>query len=146
MAVCEFMLEDDFAIKLSRLETDMQAVAEEAIAAGLGIVADEVKKNLKMVLSDEAPGGLADAMGITPIERDINGWNGKVGFDGYDKSQTSKKHPDGIAYQLKARVLESGTSTRRKKPFLRKSMNSSKLRVQEEMKKVIEKRTKEIFG
>ena len=146
MARCAFMAGEDFAIKLERLATDMNAVAEEAIYEGVKIVADEVKKNLQTVVSEEATGGLVDAFGITPISKDVHGWNAKVGFDGYDENQKTKAYPKGVPYQLKARAMESGTSTRKKKPFMRPAMNATKLRVIEKMNEVIDQRTKEIFG
>ncbi|VUZ27855.1 Uncharacterised protein [Acetobacterium wieringae] len=146
MARCAFMAGEEFAIKLERLATDMDAVAREAIYEGTKIVADEVKKNLQAVISEEATGGLVDAFGITPIDKDIHGWNAKVGFDGYDETQKTKKYPKGVAYQLKARAMESGTSTRRKKPFMRPAMKATKLRVTEKMNEIIDQRTREIFG
>ncbi len=146
MARCAFMAAEDFAIKLDRLATDMDSVAREAIYAGTEIVADEVKKILKEVVSDKATGGLVEAFGITPIDKDIHGWNAKVGFDGYDKSQHPDGYPNGVPYQLKARAMESGTSTRRKKPFMRPAMKATKLRVVAKMNEVIDRRTKEIFG
>lgn len=146
MARCAFMAGEEFAIKLERLATDMDAVAREAIYEGTKIVADEVKKNLQAVISEEATGGLVDAFGITPIDKDIHGWNAKVGFDGYDETQKTKKYPKGVPYQLKARAMESGTSTRRKKPFMRTAMKATKLRVTEKMNEIIDQRTREIFG
>jgi len=145
MARCEFMAADDFAIKLERLATDMDSVAEEAVYAGTEIVADEISKNLKVVVSEEATGGLVEAFGVTPITKDANGWNAKVGFDGYDNNP-SKKYPKGVSYQLIARSIESGTSYRVAKPFVRPAMKKVKKRVVEKMNEIIEKRTKEILG
>lgn len=133
-----FMLDSDFAIKLSRLETDINDIAKKAIYAGAKIVADAMKINLKSVLSDEATGQLVESLGITPIGMLGGEWSAHIGFDGYDTN--------GVAFQLIARVLESGTSTRLKKPFVRKTMNQTKTKVAQAMKDVVEEEMQKIFG
>ncbi|MDO9491426.1 HK97-gp10 family putative phage morphogenesis protein [Acetobacterium sp.] len=138
MAMAAFMAGDDFMLKLSRLETDLEMIAKKAIYAGAKVVADAMKTNLKGVLSDEATGELVEAMGITPIKLMGGQWTAKIGFDGYDAN--------GVAYQLIARVLESGTSKRKKKPFMRKTMNQVKTQVAEVMTQVIDEEMAKIFG
>lgn len=133
-----FMLEEDFAIKLSRLDTDINDIAKKAIYAGAKIVADAMKVNLESVLSDEATGQLVEALGITPIGMMGSEWSAHIGFDGYDTN--------GIAFQLIARVLESGTSTQKKKPFVRKTMNQTKTKVAAAMQAVVEEEYRRIFG
>ena len=138
MATAAFMLDEDFAIKLSRLDTDINDIAKKAIYAGAKIVADAMKINLKAVLSDEATGQLVEALGITPIGMMGSEWSAHIGFDGYDSN--------GVAFQLIARVLESGTSTRQKKPFVRKTMNQTKTKVAAAMQAVVEEEYQKIFG
>lgn len=138
MASAAFMLDEDFAIKLSRLDTDINEIAKKAIYAGAKIVADAMKVNLESVISDEATGQLVEALGITPIGMMGSEWSAHIGFDGYDR--------DGVAFQLIARVLESGTSTRQKKPFVRTTMNQTKSKVAETMKNVVEEEIHKIFG
>lgn len=135
-----FMLEDDFAITLSRLETDINEIAKKAIYAGAKIVADTMKVNLEGVLSDDATGKLVEALGITQIGMLGGEWSAHVGFDGYDSN--------GVAFQLIARVIESGTSDNRdrKKPFVRPTMNQTKTKVAATMKAVVEEEMKKIFG
>lgn len=138
MARAAFMLDEDFAIKLSRLDTDINEIAKKAIYEGAKIVADTMKVNLKSVLSDEATGQLVEALGITPIGMLGGEWSAHIGFDGYDTN--------GVAFQLIARVLESGTSTRQKKPFVRKTMNQTKTKVAAVMQAVVEEEYQKIFG
>ena len=74
---------------------------------------------------------------VTPIEKDYNGnWNAKVGFDGYDR--------DGVANQLKARVIESGTSTKKKRPFVSPAIRKTKKQVVKKMEEVIDNEIKKI--
>lgn len=139
MARFAFKAGDEYAIKLSRLDYNSDVIAKKAIYGAVEIVADEIKKNLKGVLSDEATGELVDSFGVTPIERDSRGdWNAKIGFDGYDSK--------GVPNQLKARALESGTSTQKKTPFVRPAMNSTKKKAQTKMEEIIEEEYKKIFG
>lgn len=121
---------EEFAIKLSKLDTDFERIAKKAIYAGVEIIADAMKVNLENILSDEATGQLVASMGTTPIKNMNGEWNAKVGFDGYNT--------DGVANQLIARVLESGTSTRKKKPFIRKTLNQTRSEVEAVMAKIID--------
>ena len=132
------MLEEDFAIKLGRMETDIDVIAKEAVFEGSKIAADKVRENLDKVLSGESTGQMEESFGITPITKSGAEWSAHIGFDGYDDN--------GVPNQLKARAMESGTSTRPKKPFVRPAMNQTKKQIQEKMKSVIEDATKEIFG
>ena len=130
---------EDYALRLSKMTTDSEEIAKKAIYEGSKIVADKIKSNLEGVLSPEATGDLLESFGVTPISKNKDGdWNAKIGFDGYDKK--------GVANQLKARVMESGTSTRTKKPFVRPAVNSTKKRVIQRMGEVIDEELKKIGG
>ena len=112
LARMSFKAGEDFALALSHLTTGADEIAKKAIYAGASIIADKIKSNLEGILSPKATGDLVGSFGVTPISRDGNGdWNAKIGFDGYGS--------DGVANQLKARVLESGSSQQRKRPFVR---------------------------
>ncbi|WKY46004.1 hypothetical protein Q5O14_07880 [Eubacteriaceae bacterium ES2] len=137
-----FMGGEDFMIKLDRLETDVNEIAKKAIYAGVEIVADRMRINLKGVLSEKATGELVEALGVTPITLLNGSWTGKIGFKGGDAGYDSK----GVAFQLIARVLESGTSTQKKRPFMRKTINETRKQVEEVMIKTIDDEMKRIFG
>ena len=124
------MAGDEFALALSRLATQSDEIAKKAIYEGAKVVADKIKSNLQGVLSSEATGEMEASFGVTPIERDSDGnWNAKIGFDGYDSN--------GVANQLKARVIESGSSKQSKKPFVRPAVNATKRTAVEKMGQVI---------
>ncbi len=131
MARMSFDSSSDYAMKLSQLATGSEEIAKKAIFEGVKIVADQIKTNLQGVLSDEATGELVESFGVTPISKDNNGdWNAHVGFDGYGS--------DGVANQLKARVLESGSSKQHKRPFVRPAVNSTRGQVMAKMGQVID--------
>jgi HK97 gp10 family phage protein len=139
MARFAYKAGDDYAIKLSKLATDSEEVAKKAIFGAAEIVANKIKQNLQGVLSDEATGELVDSFGVTPITKDNQGnWNAKVGFDGYDSH--------GVPNQLKARVIESGSSTKKKKPFVRPAVNATKKQAQAKMNEIIDEEYKKLMG
>lgn len=132
MAKFTFNAGEDYALKLSKLGTASEEIAKKAIYEGAKIVADEIKAR-----TPRDSGDLADSLGITPISRDNDGnWTAKVGFDGYDSR--------GVPNQLKARVIESGTSTQKKKPFVRPAVNATKKRVTKKMEEVIDEEIKKL--
>lgn len=139
MARLAFKMGDEYALKLSRLATGSEEIAKMAIYEGSKIVADQIKKNLEGVLSEAATGELVAAFGITPIEKDSEGnHNAKIGFDGYDSR--------GVPNQLKARIIESGSSTHRKKPFVRPAVNKTRKQVIKKMGEIVERETEKLGG
>lgn len=139
MARMTFKAGDDYALKLSKLATNSDEIAKKAIYAAAEIVADKIKSNLEGVLSEEATGELVDSFGIAKIDVDSDSnWNAKIGFDGYDNA--------GVPNQLKARVLESGSSRQRKRPFVKPAINSTKKAAQAAMAKVINEEIEKTMG
>ena len=162
MASFTFKAGDDYAVKLSRLAGQADAVAARAVAKGAGMVADQIRKNLEALAEDAHYSGthpeyyfltesenytgipayqkqdLLDSLGFTPVQVDSNGnYNSKVGFDGYG-SQPTAKYPQGLPNQLAARATESGSSIRPKQPFVRPAVRSTKQKVVEAMQEVID--------
>ena len=129
---------EEYALKLSKYAAQSDEIAKKAIYAGAKFVADKIKDNLEGILSPYASGEMADSFGITPIGLDKEGnWNTKIGFDGYDSK--------GVPNQLKARVLESGSSQQQKRPFVRPAVNATKKQAQAEMERVIDEETSKIM-
>lgn len=153
---------DEYAIKLSRLTSQSDAIARKAIHAGAKIVADEIKKNLqalpeetyRLLREGEQFSGvprqqkkdLLDSFGISPISIDDSGnWNTKIGFDGYGSNPT-KKYPNGLPNQLLARAVESGSSVRKKKPFIRPAVNGKRNAAQDAIGRIVEEEIRRIMG
>lgn len=132
---------DNITLQLSKLGAASGEIARKAIHAGAGIMADQIRRNLKNNLkgSENSSGDLLNSLGITPIRRDSEGdWSAKVGFDGYDKK--------GVPNQLKARVMESGSSKQQKKPFIRPAVNQVKQKATDEMERIIIEEAQNIMG
>mgnify|MGYP001343034027 CR=1 FL=1 len=156
MATISFKKGDDYALKLSRLATKSEEVAKKAIYEAADMMTDKIRHNLEANLNDpeyvgkkgnvmfknlynEPSGDLAASLGIAKMKRDKDGnWSTKIGFDGYDSK--------GVPNQLKARVMESGSSVIKKRPFVRPAVNATKKKAVEAMKKVIDSETDKIMG
>lgn len=154
----------DYAKALKKLEFTAQQgnLLEDAVKAGAKPVADEIRRRLDALPSDDfrklEPGekftglpvvnhlDLLDGFGLTPVDRDRNGFvHVKAGFDGYG-SKPTKAYPKGIPNQLLARAVESGSSVREKMPFVRPSVNATRKKAEAEMDKTIRQELEKIFG
>lgn len=149
----------DYELMLSRLEGATDDMIGRAVYAGAGIVADAVKQGIQSLPvvtgygtdTNPLPGGvtasqkagLLDGFGISKL-RDDNGYlNVKLGFDGYNRTRT-EMYPQGQPNQLVARGVESGTSWKQKKPFIRPATTRSRKAAETEMKRVLDEEIEKI--
>jgi len=149
MARMEIRGFDELELQLSKLADP--EISKEVVQAGAQPIADQIRKNLEGLPEDkfrylnkgevfvgvpkQQKQDLLDSLGITPPDIDFNGnTNTKIGFDGYGKIPT-KKYPKGVPNQLLARAVESGSSVRKKTPFIRKAVNKAKKLAEAEMQK-----------
>lgn len=149
MARMEIRGFDELELQLSKLADP--EISKEVVQAGAQPIADQIRKNLEGLPEDkfrylnkgevfvgvpkQQKQDLLDSLGITPPDIDFNGnTNTKIGFDGYGKIPT-KKYPKGVPNQLLARAVESGSSVRKKTPFIRKAVNKAKKLAKAEMQK-----------
>lgn len=152
MARMEIRGFDELELQLSKLADP--EISKEVVQAGAQPVADQIRKNLEALPEDkfrrlkngevftgvpkQQKKDLLDSLGITPPDIDFDGnTNIKIGFDGYGKIPT-KKYPKGVPNQLLARAVESGSSVRKKTPFIRKAVNKSKKLAEAEMQKKLD--------
>lgn len=159
MAKITFPGLSDYELMISKLSKGVDDIAGKAIYAGAGIVADAIKENIKALPivrgygteKDPLPGGvtapqkagLIDGMGISPMQADGGYLNVKIGFDGYNATKTDK-YPQGQPNQLVARGVESGTSWKQKKPFIRPAINASKSRAEAEMARILDQEIEKV--
>ena len=160
MAKITFPGLNDYELMISRLSKGVDDIAGKAIYAGAGIVADAIKENIKDLpivrgygtKENPLPGGvtapqkagLIDGLGISPMQNDAGFLNVKIGFDGYNATKTDK-YPQGQPNQLVARGVESGTSWKEKKPFIRPAINASKKRAEDEMARILDQEIEKVM-
>lgn len=161
MAKMTFDAGADYAIRLGRLGDAAEGVIKKAVFPAAGIVADEIRKNIDNLPTDtmrllqdgEQFTGLPQnqkidlqrALGITGMRVDDNGFIGvRVGFGGYGTMKT-RKYRKGVPNAMLARSVESGSSVRRKTPFVRPAINAKKKQAVEEMRKIIDSEIEKIM-
>lgn len=152
MAKMEIRGFDELELQLSKLANP--EISKEVVKAGAQPVADQIRKNLQGLPEDkfrylnkdevfigvpkQQKKDLLDSMGITPPDINFDGnANIKVGFDGYG-SMPTRKYPKGVPNQLLARAVESGSSVRKKTPFIRRGANKAKGLAESEMQKKLD--------
>lgn len=115
MAKIEFKGIDKYISSLKQLQNHGEGIIKQAVYDGAAIIADAVKAAVPADTGD-----LRDSM-FTAVMQNENGYiYTKIGFAGYDSS--------GTPNQLKARVLEYGTTHVAKRSFIRKAVNANKER------------------
>lgn len=154
MARMEIRGFDELELQLSKLADP--EISKEVVKAGAQPIADQIRKNLEGLPEDkfrylnkgevfvgvpkQQKKDLLNSLGITPPDIDFDGnTNIKIGFDGYGKLPT-KKYPKGVPNQLLARAVESGSSVRKKTPFVRKAVNKAKKLAEAEMQKKLDEK------
>lgn len=160
MAVITFKGLDKYERQISQLSKNAQKIAGAAIYEGAGVIADEVRKNIESLPivsgygtpSKPLPGGvtksqkqgLLDGLGISQMVNTSGYLNVKIGFDGYNSTKT-ENYPRGQPNQLVARGVESGTSWKQKKPFIRPALTRSKPKAEQLMAETLDKEINKIM-
>ncbi len=153
MAKFIISIDEDLERELSRLGERSAEIAGKALYAGMEILADAVRENLEALPEDEfrhlntdekfsgVPRGqkndLIAAFGVSKVAKNRQGvYTVKAGFSGYGKLKT-KKYPKGVPLEMIGRSIESGSSVRKKTPFIRPAMERNEGKIREAMESVI---------
>lgn len=164
MAKITFKGQSEYFGKLQQLEQAFakDATLEKAVRAGAAPVAGRIRKNLEALPEENfrklregeifhgIPKGqkqdLLDSFGLAPITRDRSGFvHTKAGFDGYGSFPTAD-YPNGISNQLVAAATESGSSVRKKMPFIRPAEKAARQEAIDAMGDAVDGEIKNIFG
>ena len=114
MAKIEMEGLDEYMKKLTDLGASVEGSIKRAVYPAAGMVIEAIKANTPV-----DTGGLRDSAALRTFRNDAGYVYTQVTFDGYDER--------GNPNPVKARVLESGSSTRQKHPFIRPAVNRVKL-------------------
>ncbi len=143
MAKVDIKMPDDFLIKISKLGSDFDPVAEKVLKAGGEVVSKRTKSNLSAVIGkgtkheSQSTGELENALGVTSVRLDRNGnHNIKIGF--------SEPRSDGESNAKIANILEYGKHGQPAKPFLKPAKSASKSECISVMKSTFEEEVKKI--
>ena len=143
MAKVDIKMPDDFLLKISKLGSDFDPVAEKVLKAGGEVVFKRTKSNLSAVIGkgtkheSRSTGELEKALGVTSVRLDRNGNHDiKIGF--------SEPRPDGESNAKIANILEYGKHGQPAKPFLKPAKSASKSECISVMKSTFEEEVKKI--
>ena len=137
MAKADIKMPEDFLLKISRLGTNMDSIAETVLEAGGEVVLEKVQGNLAAVVGSgtkhpsQSTGELVGALGLSPVKLDKSGNHDiKVGF--------AEPRSDGKSNAMVANILEYGKHGQPPKPFLKPAKTASKAECIKTMKDTLE--------
>lgn len=147
MASWKFEGLDEYLRQLERLQGSSDQAIGKAIYEGAGVVAKACAAAIKALpvsnqydsngITSVQKAGLIEGFGVSHAQTDGYYRNVKLGFDGYN-GQKTHKYPNGQPNSMIARSINSGSSYRRKNPFMDKATASSKAACEATMQHVIE--------
>lgn len=154
---------EEYSILLQKLDEKADGVIKRAIYRGADQVIDAIKAEIDKlpvedsrfleegeqydVLTKTQKEALKKAFGTSHMENEKGEWNTKIGVEGYVNKRPTKRYPKGLPIPMLARSIESGTSVRKKYPFVRNAVNAIRKRavatmgesVDEDCKKIMKK-------
>lgn len=156
---------DKYIQQLTNLEFESPHIAGKAVYEGAKIVADALKAEIEALPVERSTKHSADKMtnaitqsqkdglrfsndgggtGIAKMRADGSFYNVKIGFHGYNKTIT-KQYQGGQPNAMIARAVESGTSFRRKNPFVSRAVRKSRAAAEKKMAQVVDEETKKLM-
>ena len=136
MAKIQFKGINEYARAMQRVYVRSSDIIGKAIYEGAAVIADGVKDELRKLPVDESYGSPEKKVdGVTKRQKAdlIDGYlNVKLGFDGYGRTKT-KKYPKGVPNQLIARSVNTGTSFRKRNPFMDRAVRAKRKLAEKKM-------------
>lgn len=156
MATMRFKGLDEYLQKLQRVEKNTPEILGKVVYGMADIVADAVREEINALpaepdvealkswskgtrapLTVKEKKGLQKGFGITKMLEEDGYYHVKLGFAGYNDIKT-KKYPKGQPNVLIARAIESGSSIRNKRPFVRPATNKSRKSAEKRAQTIID--------
>lgn len=141
MAKVEMKLPEEFLLKISRLGSDFDSVADSVLQAGGEVVLAKVRSNLSSVVGrgtkydSRSTGELEGELGLSPSKLNRNGNHDvKIGF--------AEPRSDGGSNAKLANILEYGKHGQPAKPFLKPAKTASRQECIDAMTQKLEEEVK----
>ena len=145
MATIEMTGLDEYMAKLRTLGEDGKKVCRASVFEGGNVLANAIRAKIESMstieptdaviawkqerpiggITEKQKEGLLDGLYLRKMGEDNGFIYTQIGFSGYNDVKTAK-YPSGQPNALIARSIESGSSARPKKPFVRPTANSVK--------------------
>lgn len=154
----------DYEELLQKLGKNTDRVVKTALYEGADEIADAIREGVKGLpevkaaeaisawrqdvpvdgITKEQKDGLLDGLYLAKMQTDAESTFTQIGFDGYNRVKT-KAYPKGQPNAMIARAVESGSSARRKTPFVRPAAERSKDRAVQRMAAKMDETINEIM-
>ena len=146
MAQIEFIGIDDYFKRLNELGKYSIGLCKRALYDGAAVIANSVRAEVNAlptsdrdakkgesqpILSYEKD-GLVEGLGIAKMKDEHGVIYTRIDFDGYNRLK-SKKYPSGHPNSMIARAINSGTSKRKKNPFMSRAVAKAKAKAESAM-------------
>lgn len=146
MAKIEFVGIDAYFEQLNKLGQKTTGLCKRALYDGAAVLADAVRSEVSGLPTSDRNGkkgesqpilgyekqGLLDGLGVAKMRDDGGVVSTRVDFDGYNRLR-SKKYPSGHPNSMIARAINSGTSKRKKNPFMSRAVGKAKAKAESAM-------------
>lgn len=155
---------DEYSASIRKLGDSTTRVVKMAVYDGAKVIADAVRaalqalpaipdvdaliayhQNIKTALTESQKVGLLEGFGLKKMSSEQYFVHTALTFQGYN-SVITKKYPQGQPNYLIAASVESGTSARRKQPFVRPAVNRTKTQAEAAMERTADAEIKKIMG
>lgn len=152
MAKIEFSGIDEYSAKLQKLGAAGIGICKAAVYEGADEVADAIRASVQALptvdeksaiaawrsgkptdgITEAQKQGLLNGLSVAKMQTDGGYVNTRIDFVGYNSVQT-RAYPSGQPNAVIARAMESGSSARKKQPFVRKAANAARPRAEARM-------------
>ena len=143
LAKAEMKMPEDFLLKISKLGSNFDSVADTVLQAGGEVVLKKVKSNLSSVIGrgtkfkSRTTGELEGALGLSPSKLNRDGNHDiKVGF--------AEPRSDGSSNAKLANILEYGKHGQPAKPFLKPAKTASRQECIDAMTKALDEEVEKL--
>lgn len=143
MAKCDMKMPEDFLLKISKLGSNFDSVADTVLQAGGEVVLKKVKSNLSSVIGRgtkfkaRTTGELEGALGLSPTKLNRDGNHDiKVGF--------AEPRSDGSSNAKLANIIEYGKHGQPAKPFLKPAKTASRQECIDAMTKALDEEVEKL--
>ena len=146
MAQIEFIGIDDYFKRLDELGKYSIGLCKRALYDGAAVIADAVRSEVNALPTSDRDAkkgdpqpvleyekdGLNEGLGVAKMKDDNGVIYTRIDFDGYNRLKSSK-YPSGHPNSMVARAINSGTSKRKKNPFMSRAIRKGRAKAQAAM-------------
>ena len=146
---------DEYLSQLEKIKANTGPAIGKAIYEGAGLVAKEVAAEIQKLpvnnqyqkdgITSVQKKGLIEGFGISHAQTEGFYRHVKLGFDGYNDQYTDN-YPQGQPNSMIARSINSGTSFRKKNPFVDRATRRSKKACEVRMTEIFEREIIQILN